>query len=255
MFSPKITKTDAFLDMPQSAQLLYFHFGMEADDDGFVASPRMIMRIIGSSLDDLKLLQAKKFIIIFENGVCVIKHWRIHNQIRKKLYTETKYQRERAQLFIRENGSYTLTENEAIPLPKGHFTIADALRPTQGRPPAALGKDSIGKDSIEKNTPTPDKSSDEEKLVAEIIHLFIEVDPKNKNYYKNKSQREAARFLLDEYGFDDVQKRISFLPKSNKVPYFPTITTPCQLRDKWVQLEDAVARAKTKTVSSNRVAF
>lgn len=93
------------------------------------------------------------------------------------------------------------------------------------------------------------------KLISEVIKLFEAVDAKNKNYYNNVNQRAAAEFLISEYSFDDVQKRISFLPKSNKMPYFPTITTPCQLRDKWVQLEDAVIRLKAKSANQDAVAF
>ena len=81
-------------------------------------------------------------------------------------------------------------------------------------------------------------------LIGEIIKLFEEVDPKNKTYYGNKNQRKACDFLLKEYGLEEVRKRISFLPRSNKLPYFPTITTPVQLRDKWVQLHDAVERKR-----------
>jgi phage replication O-like protein O len=81
-------------------------------------------------------------------------------------------------------------------------------------------------------------------LGAEIIRAFEAIDPKNKTYYGNTTQRAACDFLLDEYGLDEVLKRIEVLGKTNKMPYFPTITTPVQLRDKWVQLHDAVARKK-----------
>ena len=81
MFSLKVIDTDEFLDMPQSSQLLYFHLAMRADDDGFVSNPKKIMKITGSGDDDAKVLTAKNFIIPFESGVCVIRHWRIHNYI------------------------------------------------------------------------------------------------------------------------------------------------------------------------------
>ena len=84
MFSPDITSSDAFLDMPASTQVLYFHLGMRADDDGFV-TPKMVMRLLGSAEDDLKVLIAKRFILPFESGVVVIKHWLIHNLIRADL--------------------------------------------------------------------------------------------------------------------------------------------------------------------------
>ena len=83
MFSLKVVDTDAFLDMPQSSQLLYFHLAMRADDDGFVSNPKKIMRMLGTQDDDIKVLVLKKFIIPFESGICVIKHWRIHNYIQK----------------------------------------------------------------------------------------------------------------------------------------------------------------------------
>jgi len=108
MFSLTIVDTDAFLEMSQSAQLLYFHLAMRADDDGFVSSPKKIMRMVGSNDDDIKLLINKKFIIPFERGICVIKHWWTHNHIQKDRYHETMYIDEKAQLSKKENGVYTL---------------------------------------------------------------------------------------------------------------------------------------------------
>ena len=90
MFAKTIIDSDAFLDMPQSTQLLYFHLAMRADDDGFINSPKTIMRIVGAKDDDLKVLFSKKFLIPFESGIVVIKHWRIHNYIQKDRYHETK---------------------------------------------------------------------------------------------------------------------------------------------------------------------
>ena len=82
MFTQKIIDSDAFLDMPLSTQALYFHLNMRADDDGFINNPKRIQRTIGASDDDLKLLIAKRFVICFENGVIVIKHWKMHNTLR-----------------------------------------------------------------------------------------------------------------------------------------------------------------------------
>lgn len=154
MFSDEVTETDAFLDMPIGSQLLYFRLGMNADDDGFIASPKMVMRMIGATEDELKILFAKKFLLPFQNGICVIKHWRINNYIRKQLYNETKYSKERAMLFIRPNGSYSFNPEGAIPLPEGHFTTKENVKngavditSTQRRP--RIGKDRIGKDRIQ----------------------------------------------------------------------------------------------------------
>lgn len=108
MFAKSIIDSDAFLDMPLSSQALYFHLGMRADDDGFVNNPKKIQRITGSSDDDLKLLIAKNFIIPFDSGVVVLKHWKIHNYIQKDRYKETNYLEEKARLITKDNKAYSL---------------------------------------------------------------------------------------------------------------------------------------------------
>ena len=107
MFTQKIVDSDAFLDMPLSTQALYFHLNMRADDDGFVNNPKKIQRMIGASDDDLKLLIAKRFLLAFENGVVVIKHWRMHNLLRKDRYNPTQYQEQKERLLLKDNGAYT----------------------------------------------------------------------------------------------------------------------------------------------------
>ncbi|WP_050810578.1 conserved phage C-terminal domain-containing protein [Leuconostoc citreum] len=107
MFSKKVTDTDTFLDMPLSTQALYFHLNMHADDDGFIDNTKTIQRMIGSSDDDRKLLVAKQFIIPFENGLVVIKDWRVHNYIQGDRYHKTQYINEKSQLVIEENNMYT----------------------------------------------------------------------------------------------------------------------------------------------------
>lgn len=136
MFAKTIIDSDVFLDMPLSTQALYFHLSMRADDDGFINNPKKIQRIIGSSDDDLKLLIAKNFIIPFESGIVVIKHWKIHNYIRNDRYKETVYQEEKALLDTKGNKVYTL----GIP--------NDNQMDTQNR----IGKDRIGKDRIDIRT-------------------------------------------------------------------------------------------------------
>lgn len=108
MFAKTIIDSDAFLDMPLSSQALYFHLSMRADDDGFINNPRKVQRMIGSSEDDLKLLTAKRFILSFESGVIVIKHWKLHNYIRNDRYKPTLYQEEKAQLVEKDNKSYSM---------------------------------------------------------------------------------------------------------------------------------------------------
>lgn len=107
MFCRDIVNSDAFMDMPASTQLLYFHLGMVADDDGFVGNPRAIQRTVGAADDDYKLLIAKRFVLTFKSGVMVIKHWKMHNYIQSDRYHETKYLEEKKLLVLKENGSYT----------------------------------------------------------------------------------------------------------------------------------------------------
>lgn len=114
MFTMKIVDSDAFLDMPLSAQCLYFHLNMRADDDGFIGNPKRIMKIVGAADDDLKLLIEKSFLLTFENGVIVIKHWRMHNTLSKRRYHETQYIDEKGTLLLKKNGSYSLTSGEPI---------------------------------------------------------------------------------------------------------------------------------------------
>lgn len=137
MFSKTIIDSDAFLDMPMSTQALYFHLSMRADDDGFINNPKRIQRMIGASDDDLKLLIAKSFIITFESGVVVIKHWKIHNYIRNDRYKPTTYEEEKAMLIEKENKAYSLG------IPNG-YQMDTQVRLGKDR----LGKDRLGEDSI-----------------------------------------------------------------------------------------------------------
>jgi hypothetical protein len=108
----KIVDSDAFLEMPLSTQCLYFHLNMRADDDGFIGNPKRICKLVGCNDDDLKLLIAKRFVLVFDNGVIVIKHWRMHNTIQKDRYVPTTYSDEFKQLGIKDNKSYTLSPME-----------------------------------------------------------------------------------------------------------------------------------------------
>ena len=107
MFAKTIIDSDAFLDMPLSTQALYFHLVMRGDDEGFVNNPKKIMRMVGASDDEMKVLITKRFLIPFESGVVVVKHWFIHNYIQKDRFKRTVYIAERGRLSLKENGSYT----------------------------------------------------------------------------------------------------------------------------------------------------
>lgn len=114
MFNLDIIDTDLFMEMPQGSRLLYYELCMRADDDGFVSSPKKIQEMVRCSNDDLKVLLAKKFILPFETGVVVIRHWKIHNYIQKDRYKETLYTEEKQQLIQQKNGTYELMDTTCI---------------------------------------------------------------------------------------------------------------------------------------------
>lgn len=130
MFSLDIIDTDLFMEMPQTSRLLYYELCMRADDDGFVSSPKKIMKMVGCNEDDFRVLTTKQFIIPFDTGIVVIKHWKIHNYIQKDRYKETIYLDEKTQLEQEKNGMYTRC-------------IQDGYT---GKVRLELGKDRLGQD-------------------------------------------------------------------------------------------------------------
>ena len=146
MFAKTIIDSDAFLDMPLSTQALYFHLSMRADDEGFLNNPKKVLRMIGAADDDLKVLFAKNFVIPFDNGVVVIKHWKIHNYIQKDRFKPTVYEEEKAMLATKENGSYTLRIQDGYEL-----ETQDSI----GK--VSIGEDSLGKSKGRFTPPTVDE--------------------------------------------------------------------------------------------------
>ena len=148
MFARTIVESDAFLDMPLSAQSLYIHFGMNADDWGFVNNPRSIRRMCGASEDDLRLLVAKKFILTFDSGAAVIKSWWVNNYVQSDRRHPTRYQEELETLFLDENKSYT-TKDTGV-LPADMFNRVSKVEPVCIQPVSKmdtevrLGKDRLG---------------------------------------------------------------------------------------------------------------
>ena len=222
MFAKTVIDSDIFLDMPLSTQALYFHLSMRADDDGFVNNPKKIQRMIGCSDDDLKVLMAKRFILVFDNGVIVIKHWKMHNYIQKDRYKPTVYQDEKRKLVTKNNKSYTLDTN----------CIQDGYSlDTQVR----LGKDSKDKGTTpapkKKKTPVKHKYgeyqnvllSDEqlEKLKKEFpkdyqdrierVSIYCESSGKTyknylatiRNWAKKDKEQKSAKKLKNERDYDE----------------------------------------------------
>lgn len=158
MFSLSVIDTDAFLEMPCSTQALYFHLCMRADDDGFVASPKIITRTVGASEDDFKLLIAKRFILAFEDGVIVIKHWRIHNTLSMNRYKETTYLEDKATLKLKPNNAYTF--GDGAPLDDSHLI---EMGKRQSRRVLDEQKTNADKNSIDKNSIEEIREEKEEK--------------------------------------------------------------------------------------------
>lgn len=193
MFAKTIIDSDAFLDMPVTSQLLYFHLAMRADDDGFINKPKSIMRMVGASQGDIEMLITKKFIIPFESGIVVIKHWKIHNYIAKDRYTETNYKEEKEMLGLDDNNAYT----ERIQIDDSSYTerIQDVYSlETQVR---------IDKDSIDKN---------KEYIVQIIDYLNQKAGTNYKTTTKDTVSHINAR-LSDGYTVDDfktvIDKKVS----------------------------------------------
>ena len=153
MFDKAITNSDDFLELPDSSQVLYFHLSMNADDDGFVNNWKSIMKMTGTKEDDMKLLIGKQYIIPFDSGVIVIRHWRMNNYLRTDRYKETKFKEEKSQLYLGKNEEYTLDSNSGIPMVDQRYT--------QNR---------IDKNSIDKNININNKGEEPEIFEYDWLH-------------------------------------------------------------------------------------
>lgn len=214
MFNYDVLDTDAFLEMPLSAQALYFHLNMRADDDGFISNPKRVQAYIGASEDDLKLLVVKRFVITFEDGVIVIKHWRMHNTIQKDRYHPTNYQENLARLGIKNNKSYTLNLKEMETK-----CIQDVSSDIGLDLDRDVEKRSINTSSRSSGRQTSEPEADVEALIlndgsewrptealfAEYVRLYPNVDVKQQfnvmrswclsNPKKRKTRRGVTRFV------------------------------------------------------------
>lgn len=218
MFSPDIVSSDAFLDMPISSQALYFHLGMHADDDGFV-NPKKVMRLTNAADDDLKMLVAKRFVLTFQSGVVVVKHWLIHNLIRKDRYKPTRYTEEKNALITKENGAYSELTTNGLP------------NDNQMTPQVRLGKVNTGA------SPKPKIKSYSQQL----LDWFNEKNPALG--YANKTEWDAADWIFqqkDENGnlliFDEVKKIVEYLWKRRTEQYAHLVTKPTELKNKWLKI-------------------
>lgn len=253
MFSPDIVCSDAFLDMPMSSQALYYQLGMKADDDGFV-NPRGTMRMLGASEDDLKILLAKRFLLAFEEGVVVLKHWLIHNLIRADLYKETPYKRQKNMLGLNNNGAYTelrdgVTPIKPIEAPKW-LKIRRGEARTANVPQTALrlGKVRL-ENTVAEATPIKEKTMKKNRMGSyredapqDSYDESIDIDtgeaikPK-----KRESVLPAYKELMD---WAEKQRGRKFMPGTEKKQYkaFRDARTfglnPAELKRRWLDMED-----------------
>ena len=192
MMAKSVIDTDAFLDMPASTQNLYFHMLLRADDDGFIASPKGILRIIGASDDDLKLLLAKQYLFRFESGVVVIKDWKIHNYIQSDRYKPS-LQPERELLTITANKEYALTNNDV-----SNMDTECIQNVSIGK--VRLGKVRLGKVRLGKNNILSSKLDCTDEIIQ---HLNMRTGAKYKSNTAKTKQLINARlnegFTLDDF--------------------------------------------------------
>lgn len=170
MFTKKVTDDDNFMSLSSSAQALYLHLSMSADDDGFSNQVAISMFKAHASVQDLEALLEKRYVYQFENGVIVIKHWRMANALRKDRYTPTAFQEELAKLSIKDNGSYTMATN-------GCQMVA-----------VRLPQNSIDKDSID---------------YKDIVLYLNEKSGKNFRYSSRKTQDLINARLNEGFTVDD----------------------------------------------------
>ena len=192
MFSKQIVDSDAFLEMPLSTQALYFHLSMRADDDGFLNNAKKVMKIIGANQNDYDLLVAKSFVIQYPDGICVIKHWRINNYLRKDRYTETIYQEEKSHLTVQPNGRYSFrnaVESSDV-LPVG-IPLVDRSD-TQNR---------IEKNREEKNSIYSAEKLHDEQSLDDFFESIWKLYPIKKGKGQVSTSRKKA---LQKIGYDQI---------------------------------------------------
>ncbi|MGX6994051.1 hypothetical protein CBF34_07150 [Vagococcus penaei] len=250
MFSEKITNSDLFLDMPKSAQALYFHLNMGADDDGFVSSPRMIMRMINADEDDMNLLKIKQFVLFWENSnLVVIKDWKVHNTIRKDRKKETLFIEELKSLHVLENGTYEKMEtiqqpsdNQLSDSPKQ--IEAEIIEENDDKPsdtnsevncqpsdnqtstdcPPRLDKSSIDKVRLDKSSIGQSSEQERQQPAFERFNLFEHVQEVFGRML-NSIEMETVSYWMKDYDMELIKEAIktAVLNQAYSFKYIETV--------------------------------
>ena len=235
MFSKGVTNSSDFLMMSQSAQNLYFHFGMNADDDGF-CEVFTVMRMTDSKPDDLKSLHEKGLVFVIDSKVCIVKDWHENNQIRLDRYKSSKYFEDPDIKQI-----YFTVMDEKVKEISHYKEMLNGWQPNgnQMAPQYRLGKVSIDKNINTANEVRKDP-------IAEIIFLFKNINPVFEEWYGNKTQRGAVKWLIEKFGFEEVSNMVSALPAINAKEYVTKSTTPWELKKNLGKLKAHFDQQKEK---------
>ena len=217
MFSNRVIDTDEFLEMPATAQMLYFHLSMNADDDGFVGKPKTIMRMCRASQDDLTVLLGKQFVISFDTGVIVIRHWKIHNYIRKDMYHPTIYEKEKEMLSLDKSDAYSLEhhQDESVTSPSQvrNESVTSPLRVRDESVTSPSQVRNVDKNSIEKVR--EDKVREDKKRKEDLFETLLP------NYQISEPLadkiREYLRYRKEQHRFTFQEVSLTaFLKKAEK---------------------------------------
>lgn len=270
MFSMQIVDTDAFLDMPLSTQALYFHLVMRADDEGFVSNPKRIMKLINAQEDDLKILTGKRFILTFQIGIVVIKHWLIHNNIRADRIQKTLYQEERKMLKIKDNKAYsdkclTNVRQMSDKCPRSIDKVrldevrldqislgenSSSASRSQKRPKKKVVKKTIGSDNGE-DAQVVEKSEKKSDDLSGLLDVFYRFNPSFN--FGHRGYRESAKKLLKTYGEESAVEMARVAISIQGMPYAPIVVNPSQLLAKLGDIKAFIMKEKSMRSKENVV--
>ena len=218
MMAKSVIETDHFMDMPMSSQCLYFHLLLRADDDGFIKNPSAIRREVGCGEDDMKLLVAKQFILPFDTGVIVIRHWKIHNYIRKDMYHPTECQAERG-LLTGGADKTAYAPKEGVQIQGRNVIVTDSLQDCNGivtdtsqacndhvtdssrscAEPVSIGKVRLGKVNISSSSSTRaracEENSDTDRELGQVVKIYAD----NVNPAYGPIESDKLLSLYDKY--------------------------------------------------------
>lgn len=218
MMAKSVIETDHFMDMPMSSQCLYFHLLLRADDDGFIKNPSAIRREVGCGEDDMKLLVAKRFILPFDTGVIVIRHWKIHNYIRKDMYHPTECQAERG-LLTGGADKTAYAPKDGVQIQGRNVIVTDSLRSCNGivtdssqernghvtdssrscAEPVSIGKVRLGKVNISSSSSTRARACEEDSDTDRELGQVVKIYADNVNPAYGPIESDKLLSLYDKY--------------------------------------------------------